>query len=205
VYVDENVGTAFVVARGRGKPPFEHVAALATARHVADPARTGFVESLALVSSDLKRRYPSSENPMKIQSLGEEGYDTSVILVHSRDEIISREAVMPMLPWSSMLRRGADIAWLGFPAIFEPELCFFHGFISGFRANPPTYLVDGTAMPGVSGGPAFDNRAHLIGLVSAYIPHAQAGEPILPGVLSVVPINLIGRYAETTLKAKLFA
>jgi hypothetical protein len=109
---------------------------------------------------------------------------------------------MPMLPWNSLLRRGADIAWLGFPAVFEPELCFFHGFVSGFKADPPRYLVDGTAMPGVSGGPAFDDRAHLIGLVSAYIRHEQEGDPISPGVLAVVPINLIGRYAETMLKAK---
>jgi len=113
-----------------------------------------------------------------------------------------------MLPSNSLLRRGADIAWLGFPGVFEPELCFFHGFISGFKADPPRYLVDGNAMRGVSGGPAFDNRAHLIGLVSAYTcdeqeGDEQEGQPILPGVLLVVPINLIRRYAEAMLEAKL--
>lgn len=204
VYVDDWVGTAFIVARGRGKPPFEHLAVFATARHVADPTKTGSVESLTLVSSDLARRYPSKENPMEMHSLGAEGHDTAVILMRSREEIISRDGLMPMLPWNSLLRRGSEIAWLGFPGIFEPELCFFHGFISGFRADPPEYLVDGSAMPGVSGGPAFDNRAHLVGLVSAYIPHEQEDGAILPGVLSVVPINLIGRYAETILKATSF-
>src|SRR5713101_3932243 len=189
VYIDQYVGTAFVVCRGRGKPPFEHVAVLATARHVADPAKTGVVDSLTLVSSDLKREYPSSQNPMEMRVLGKEAYDTSVILVRSREEIISSQALMPMLPWNSLLRRGADIAWLGFPALFDPELCFFHGFVSGFRGDRPRYLVNGTAMPGVSGGPAFDNRAHLIGLVSEYISHKEEGEAVLPGVLTVVPIN----------------
>jgi hypothetical protein len=79
VYVDQYVGTAFVVGRGRGKPPYEYVALLATARHVVDPATTGFIDTLTLVSSDLERRYASSENLMKIQSLGDEAYDTSVI------------------------------------------------------------------------------------------------------------------------------
>jgi hypothetical protein len=31
---------------------------------------------------------------------------------------------------------------------------------------PPVYLVDGVAINGVSGGPVFDDRCHLVGLVS---------------------------------------
>jgi hypothetical protein len=47
--------------------------------------------------------------------------------------------------------------------------------------KPPVYLVDGVAINGVSGGPVFDDRCHLAGLVSAYLPNRVAPNTTLPG------------------------
>lgn len=97
--------------------------------------------------------------------------------------------------------RGSEVGILGFPGLVEPELCFFKGSVSGFLNQPPTYLIDGVAINGVSGGPAFDSRAHLIGLVSAYIPNRVDESTTLPGLMSLMPISAIRFYLETSMKA----
>ncbi|HVO45571.1 MAG TPA: hypothetical protein VMT29_04480, partial [Steroidobacteraceae bacterium] len=54
-----------------------------------------------------------------------------------------------------------------------------------------TYLVDGVAINGVSGGPAFScavGSVQMIGLVSAYIPNRATGE-VLPGVAVVRDVS----------------
>jgi hypothetical protein len=77
---------------------------------------------------------------------------------------------------------------------------FFHGHVSGYLKEPPTYLVDGVAIDGVSGGPAFDNRCHIIGLVSSYLPNKIDEKTILPGLLALVPINAIRYFMEQNMK-----
>jgi hypothetical protein len=53
------------------------------------------------------------------------------------------------------------------------------------------YLVDGVAINGVSGGPAFrgedDGTVSLIGVLSAYIPNRATGET-LPGLAVVASV-----------------
>jgi hypothetical protein len=105
------------------------------------------------------------------------------------------------MPHEWMLPRGAEIAWMGYPGLTEPELCFFHGHISGYSGDPPLYYVDGHAINGVSGGPAFDNRAHFIGLVSSYLPNRVDENTVLPGLLAVVPITMIRYHFEHIMQA----
>lgn len=100
------------------------------------------------------------------------------------------------------MARGAEIGWLGFPGIVEPELCFFHGYVSGYLNDPPTYLVDGVAINGVSGRPVFDNRAHVIGLVCAYRPNRIDDQTTLPGVTALMPTNAIRYWMEEHIGAK---
>jgi hypothetical protein len=62
--------------------------------------------------------------------------------------------------------------------------------VSAFVENQSAYLVDGVAINGVSGGPAFhildvaEDPVVVMGVVSAYVPNRATGE-VLPG-LSVV-------------------
>jgi hypothetical protein len=81
-----------------------------------------------------------------------------------------------------------EIGWVGFPALSPTDLCFFSGRISAYIEAQRAYLVDGVAINGVSGGPAFwpaeKDAPHVIGVVSAYAPNRAQGET-LPG-LSII-------------------
>ncbi|MBN2321287.1 MAG: trypsin-like peptidase domain-containing protein [Acidobacteria bacterium] len=200
VYAGNFVGTAFIVSIARSLPKGYYGAIFATALHVLVPAAQAG-DSIALVSEDHSKRFTSQEDDIRVQPLGDTVHDTVLLMVVSRKMVVEESELLPMLPWESMLARGADIGWLGFPDVFEPEVCFFHGHVSGYQHKPPTYLVDGVAIGGVSGGPAFDNRAHIIGLVSAYIPNRVDGTTILPGVLALVPINTIRYFMQENMRA----
>ena len=58
------------------------------------------------------------------------------------------------------------------------------------------YLVDGVAINGVSGGPAFIPEKMLIGVVAAYIPNRATGEP-LPGLAVVRGVGQFHEVAES--------
>jgi hypothetical protein len=89
-------------------------------------------------------------------------------------------------PAGKHLVPGINIAWYGFPAVAPNELCFFSGHISCYLTKEMAYLVDGVAINGVSGGPAFviesgTEETKICGVISAYIANRATGE-ILPGV-----------------------
>jgi hypothetical protein len=89
------------------------------------------------------------------------------------------ETNVPIFPPSKyLIYAGVEIGWCGFPIIAPNNLCFFNGYISSHYNQDGDYLVDGTVINGVSGGPVF-SRANgvtfIIGLVSAYFPNQQIG------------------------------
>ncbi|SRR6266487_1025358 len=97
---------------------------------------------------------------------------------------------LPLIDKGFHLKPGVEIGWMGFPAIPRAELCFFSGRVSAYLERDAEYLVDGVAINGVSGGPAFCpalNTSELIGVVSAYIPNVATGD-VLPGVAVVLDV-----------------
>lgn len=91
------------------------------------------------------------------------------------------------------VRQGIQIGWCGFPAVAPNDLCFFAGHISAHLKDRRSYLVDGVAINGVSGGPAFvrSNSSYPVdvcGVVTAYIPNRATGET-LPGVCWVQDVS----------------
>lgn len=98
---------------------------------------------------------------------------------------------IPLLPASTDLPIGTSIGWLGYPAIASQTLCFFGGTVSAIQRNigsahVRSYLVDGVAINGVSGGPAIyhntENKAiFIVGILTAYMANRQRGE-VLPGL-----------------------
>ncbi|MEZ5439787.1 MAG: trypsin-like peptidase domain-containing protein [Lysobacteraceae bacterium] len=105
----------------------------------------------------------------------------------------------PQLFWRDHnLKQGNEIGWLGFPAVQSRDLCFFEGHISAYLEAENAYLVDGVAINGVSGGPAFwkhEENIQMIGLVSAYIPNRSTGIA-LPGVALIRDVNQFHNYAD---------
>ncbi|GAH68567.1 unnamed protein product, partial [marine sediment metagenome] len=78
------------------------------------------------------------------------------------------------------LRIGVEIGWVGFPIVSPNDLCFFTGKISCWLKKYRTYLVDGVAISGVSGGPAINTTStgiRIIGAVSAYLPNRVGATP----------------------------
>lgn len=91
-----------------------------------------------------------------------------------------------IVPPQRIVKPGVEVGWLGFPYLVSPELCFFSGHISAVVDG--RYFIDGVAIEGVSGGPAFLYRnvdptgLYILGSISAYRPNRATGET-LPGLL----------------------
>jgi hypothetical protein len=71
-------------------------------------------------------------------------------------------------------------------------MCFFSGTMSAWQAPKKSYLIDGVAINGVSGGPVFHcpdpGRPQIIGCVSAYHVNRATGEA-LPGLLRAQDVS----------------
>jgi hypothetical protein len=119
--------------------------------------------------------------------------DTAAIIFERKDIIVPDDDV-PLTPKDKHFKAGVEIGWLGYPAIPQASLCFFSGCISAWIEKESAYLIDGVAINGVSGGPAFMGGV-LVGVVSAYIPNRATGEP-LPGLAVVRSVNRYHQIAQ---------
>lgn len=93
---------------------------------------------------------------------------------------------------------GTAIAWCGYPNMVEGINCLFSGHISANVEENGDYLIDGVAIHGVSGGPAFvydGGSVTIIGLLSQYLPNRETGES-LPGLGVVRRINPLTEYLD---------
>lgn len=126
-----------------------------------------------------------------------------VIFIYPKDDlaiILFSKTLLPLekkepklIDPNTILKQGAKIGWCGFPHIAPPgELCFFAGHVSACTPKENYYLVDGVAINGVSGGPAFyiDNSGlvKICGVMSAYTPNRVYGE-VRPGLSKVCSVE----------------
>ena len=204
IYSGDVLGTGFIVGIGESIDQSINMISIATAWHVVKNL-PGSSAEIRLVSADQKISFDSETCSIGFHPLGDEKFDTCLILINTEKPIFTRKDLMPLFPFDSVIARGGEIAWLGYPGFVEPELCFFQGYVSGYLDDPPLYLVDGVAINGVSGGPAFDSRCHLIGMVSAYLPNRVNERVTLPGLMAVTPINSIRYFMENVMKAKVLS
>ncbi|MCK4446175.1 MAG: trypsin-like peptidase domain-containing protein [Candidatus Marinimicrobia bacterium] len=182
VSTPQGSGTGFLITY-RKKPNFYGIA---TAYHVIAHAYNWEtpIKLLSAGSGQEKLLHTNERviitNPKK---------DVAIILVSASD--LNIPADLPNLcPEDRYLKPGEQVAWAGYPAVAPNQFSFFMGCVSSFIQSSGAYLMDGVAINGVSGGPAFTvigNDIHIIGLVSAYIPNRLGGES-LPGVCFVVGI-----------------
>lgn len=96
-------------------------------------------------------------------------------------------------PAGSYVVPGHLIGWCGYPNIAPSTSCFFTGYISALYNDGGDYYVDGNAVHGVSGGPAFaalEGDTKVIGLVTNHFANVQPGHT-LPGLSVVRNINPI--------------
>lgn len=113
--------------------------------------------------------------------------DTAVILF-VKGKIPFPEDTLTFLSEKKYFKAGNEIGWVGFPSVSPNNLCFFTGRISCWVNDSRTYLVDGVAINGVSGGPVFYRTTkgiEVIGSVSAYLPNIVGATPGLAMVSHV--------------------
>ncbi len=106
-----------------------------------------------------------------------------------------------MTPDGMNIRVGVEVGWVGYPGVSpaRDRLCFFSGRISAWLEDKHAYLVDGVAISGVSGGPAFfvgsKGQPVLLGVMSAYLPNKTTGAP-LPGLSLVQHIGQLEKVVK---------
>jgi hypothetical protein len=175
-------GTGFLLTKRAGD-----VCGIATALHVIDHANQ-WEEPIKLINAASKSEVILHQSERFI--FPNTKTDCALILFQ-RGSLKTEDEPPPLAPKDKALKPGLQIGWAGYPAVAPNEFCFFTGNISCFLAEFGSYLVDGVAINGVSGGPAFVTfeKWHLvvIGIVSAYIP-SRAGGETLPGVCFITGI-----------------
>ncbi|MGA3285738.1 MAG: serine protease [Verrucomicrobiota bacterium] len=109
--------------------------------------------------------------------------DSAVIFFQKSSDLKLPEDLVSLRPINAPLTIGVELGWMGFPFLEPWTLCFFSGNISARQEDRNTYLIDGAAIKGVSGGPVIfssvTDGVQFIGVVSAY----RAGGESLPGLL----------------------
>lgn len=111
--------------------------------------------------------------------------DTAVIIFKKEDMPLP-DRTLPFIRKRKYLQVGVEIGWVGFPVVSPENLCFFTGRNSCWLNK--FYLVDGVAINGVSGGPAFyiiDKGIKIIGCMSAYLPNRVGSTPGLAMISDV--------------------
>jgi hypothetical protein len=110
--------------------------------------------------------------------------DSAVILFPPEDLQLP-QSLINLFPTEHRLPIGAEVGWLGFPAIGTNALCFFAGNVSAREEAQHSYLIDGVAINGVSGGPVVYSTpaegVQIVGAISAYRANRATGET-LPGL-----------------------
>lgn len=109
--------------------------------------------------------------------------DLAFILFNKGSLPIEGDA-LKLIDQDKYVKPGVELGWCGFPAVAPNNICFFSGHTSCFLEQDGAYLVDGVAINGVSGGPAFFHHPEgpkICGVISAYLPNRATGE-IMPGV-----------------------
>jgi hypothetical protein len=176
-------GTGFMISHGKNK----NICGIATASHVVEQAHY-WEQPIRIIhqksgQSILLRSYQRA-------IVTEDKFDSAAIIFNREQSPIPLPIEnLHLIEEGRFLKLGNEIGWLGFPALLNTDnLCFFSGRVSCWLQSDHAYLVDGVAINGVSGGPAFhsglDDRIRVIGIVSAYIPNRATGES-QPG-LSVI-------------------
>lgn len=155
---------------------------IATACHVVDYADEW--------SQPIRLRHHSSNSPILLKEdsrvvFKDYATDSAVILFFKNDFPLPENPI-PLLPAQTHLSIGHSVGWLGFPSVAPSDLCFFSGGISARQEARNSYLIDGVAINGVSGGPVLyadeTNGVQIVGIVSAYQANRATGEA-LPGLL----------------------
>ena len=203
IFTPQGSGTGFQLSYAHNK----QFIGIATALHVIDHAHE-WEEPIKLVHHKTGYTQIVREPDRVIFTYPDK--DLAFILLNIGN-LPANKKDLPMLGEGKRVKQGVHMGWCGFPSVSPNDLCFFTGHMSSWLKNQKSYLVDGVAINGVSGGPAFYTTSEglkICGVVSAYIPNRATGV-VLPGVClikNVTPlldaVDTISTLEEAAEKAK---
>jgi len=183
IHTPDGSGTGCLISRSKTTP----LCIITTAAHVINHAHY-WEEPIRLVhyKSGASLLLRPAQRALNI----DEATDTASISFEHGDLKLPEEP-LPLMQKDFHIKPGVQLGWLGFPAVAIKTVRSFSGDGSAYIENESSYLIDGVAINGVSGGPAFrciPGTAQLIGIVSAYIPNRATGTA-LPGVALIRDVN----------------
>lgn len=173
VSTPEGSGTGFLIASSKK----EGVVGIATALHVVSHA----VEW----GQPIRITHHASRKTVLLEranrSIHSNSKADSVLIRFVKEKLALPGEPIALIKPGKRIREGVELGWCSYPSVYPGKLCFFSGCVSAWLENEDAYLVDGVAINGVSGGPAFTSPLRIIGIVTAYIPGRTTRGP-LPGV-----------------------
>ena len=174
-------GTGFIFYGTDGGARF-----IATAGHVIESSLSDHRPFFAAHGATLLRYgMPGGEDALRISFSERPDYDASVFAVINNKRL-PKPGIHLVTPFErAQITEGVEVGWLGFPSLdhLEPELSFFSGRVSRIARRHNRYLIDGTNVPGCSGGPVFlptPRGPRIIGTLTDYFPHTVADRPDKP-------------------------
>lgn len=173
-------GTGFLIGR---RDPVVHIA---TAAHVVRDARTwGQAVTVHHDAFD----GPATLLPHQIGITLHATLDSAGLTFNLPRLVRDTFPTEPLgfVPPDAAVKPGVEVGWLGYPYLVPgAPLCFFSGHVSAYVDE--RYFIDGVAIGGVSGGPAFLYRnlepagLHILGSITAYHPSREGTGETNPGL-----------------------
>ncbi len=173
------VGTGFLLGETKD------LKMVATARHVVvglTPEPATIQHCLTGDSVRVGRGGTSDER--SVFSANTDKSDASILIFRAPELPVP---TVPIIERIEDVHVGMEVGWIGCPGFQLGHPCFFSGHISAALGR--SYLVDGVAAPGVSGGPVFcrtDLGLRIVGSISAYKPGRKKLDDdsvvVLPGL-----------------------
>ncbi len=181
IFTQDGSGTGFVISYHQNG----NLCGVATAYHVVKNAHE-WKQPIKLLHNDSQKLFVLEHNERAIFVYPDK--DLAFILFNDKETDI-KSALPALVPFDKFVKQGIEVGWCGFPSVAPHQLCFFAGYVSCFFNATSSYLIDGVAINGVSGGPVFhvnstNQKVYICGVVSAYIPNKVNGDT-LPGVCYV--------------------
>lgn len=178
-------GTGFLVHRDTRHGEF----GIATAGHVVRDA-FAWKQNITIHHPSFKRGAVTLGHSTRTKALLHPELDSAYVagpLPELRNSTFPEEP-MEHVPLRNSVKSGVEVGWLGYPYLVPTQApCFFSGHVSTFKDG--RYFIDGVAIPGVSGGPAFywngnakPPRVQVLGSISAYST-ARSGGEVSPGLM----------------------
>jgi Trypsin-like peptidase domain len=190
-------GTAFIVSMAIEKHSSYRHYCFATAWHVIDDVLVD--NRFVLFRFRDKLAIDVDTEEITVARLGPPEFDLGLVFLRSVDDLLHVNEMMP-LRLKTAPSLGENLGWYGYPGSLEHEPMFCRGTLACFKTDQHSYLINGIAYPGMSGGAVADQYGWVVGVVSEW--WVDGSLPHIPGMLQAAPSMMIRHVLEDRMWAR---